>query len=143
MKLRPWITGITLPALCVALHACAHPPVTPAPAPPAAAASEPESLRLTRELRALVEPAACTADAQCATLPVGAKACGGPAGYWAWAPQSAHAERVRATAQRLAEAQRQENDARGLRSNCAVTPDPGAVCTAGRCQLRSAADAAR
>lgn len=96
-----------------------------------------ESQRLARELRGLIGPAACTAHAQCAALPVGAKACGGPAGYWAWAPQAPNADRIQAVAQRLADAQRRENEASGLRSNCAIAPPPSAVCTAGRCELQT------
>lgn len=97
-------------------------------------AAEPESQRLARELRALIGPAACTADSQCRSLPVGAKACGGPAGYWAWSTQDGDAQRIAALAARQAETQRREVEASGLRSNCALTPDPGAACVAGRCQ---------
>lgn len=152
MKRHRWLTALTLSSLCVALSACAQSPGEARASPGASAPNSPaptaetEAQRLTHELRGLIEPATCTRDAQCATLGVGAKACGGPAGYWAWAPASANAERVRATAARLADAQRQEIEARGLRSNCSVVIDPGAVCTAGRCETRpasAAADSAR
>lgn len=116
-----------------ALASCAQPPSAPA---------EPESQRLSRELRTLIGPAACTADSQCRSLPVGAKACGGPAGYWAWSTQDGDAQRITDLAARQAAAQRKENEANSMRSNCALAVDPGAACVAGRCQL-SPAGAAR
>jgi len=113
-----------------ALASCAQTP----PAAPASAA-EPESARLARELRTLIGPATCSTDAQCRTVPVGAKACGGPAGYWAWSTKETDAEALKALATRQAEAHRREVEASGLRSNCAMASDPGAACVAGRCQL--------
>jgi len=96
--------------------------------------AEPESQRLAREMRELIGPARCTSDQQCRTLPVGAKACGGPAGYWAWSTEGTDAARLAALAARQADAQRRENEVSGLRSNCAMVSDPGAACVAGRCQ---------
>lgn len=121
-----------------ALASCAQqvPPAATATASAAsAAAPEPESARLARELRTLIGPAACTADAQCRTVPVGAKACGGPAGYLAWSTQGTDATRLTALAAQQSEAHRREVEASGMRSNCAVTTDPGASCVQGRCQL--------
>lgn len=112
-----------------ALASCAQTP----PAPPAP--TETESARLSRELRELVGPAACRADSQCRSMPVGAKACGGPAGYLAWSIEGTDATRLAALAARQAEAQRRENEASGIRSNCALVTDPGAACVAGRCRL--------
>jgi len=116
----------------VALASCAQ-------TPPAPTASEPESARLGRELRELIGPAACSSDAQCRSLPVGAKACGGPAGYLAWSTQRTDAARLQALATRQAEAQRRENEAAGLRSNCAMLADPGSACVAGQCRLATPA----
>jgi len=115
---------------CITLASCAQ-------TPPASAA-QPESARLGQELRTLIGTAACSTDAQCRTVPVGAKACGGPAGYWAWSTQNTDADALKALATRQAEAHRREIEASGLRSNCAVTPDPGAACVAGHCQLIAA-----
>lgn len=117
-----------------ALTSCAQ------PTPPAAGA-EPEAARLARELRTLIGPAACTADAQCRTLPVGAKACGGPAGYLAWSTAGTDAGQLQALAARQAQAQQRELERSGMRSNCAVVTDPGAACVAGRCQLATPASA--
>jgi hypothetical protein len=113
----------------IALASCAQ------TSPPSAAAPEAESARLGRELRTLIGPAACSSDAQCHTLPVGAKACGGPAGYWAWSTKDSDGEALKTLAARQADAHRREIETSGLRSNCAMVSDPGAACVAGRCQL--------
>ena len=109
----------------VALTSCAQ----PAPAPVL------ESARLERELRALIGPAACSTGAQCRTVAVGAKACGGPSAYLAWSTEDTDAARLADLAARQAAAQRRENEAGRLVSNCALVTDPGAACVAGRCQL--------
>jgi len=111
------------------LASCAQPP------------AEPESQRLERELSAEIGPAACSADSQCRTVPVGAKACGGPAGYRAWSTQGTDAKRLAELAAHQAEAQQRENQASGRRSTCSVAVDPGASCVAGRCQLNAATQA--
>lgn len=108
---------------------------------PPAAAPEPESKRLAQELRTLIGPAACTEHAQCRTVPIGAKACGGPSGYLAWSSEGTDAEAVEALAKRQSEAQRREVEASGMRSNCAVVSNPGAQCVAKRCQLQTATSA--
>jgi hypothetical protein len=108
-------------------------------AQPAPAASEPESARLAGELRTLIGPAACSSSAQCRTVAVGAKACGGPASYLPWSTQATDAQRVAALAAQQAEAQRRELADSGRRSHCALVTDPGAACVAGRCELLPAA----
>lgn len=115
--------GIAAALAATTLAACAQTP------------AEPESQRLGRELRTAIGPAACTADSQCRSLPVGAKACGGPAGYWAWSTQDGDAQRIADLAARQAAAQRKENEANSMRSNCALAVDPGVACVANRCQV--------
>lgn len=110
----------------IALASCAQ-------TPPATA--EPESKRLDQELRSLIGPAACKTNEQCRTVPVGAKACGGPTGYMAWSTQGTDAGAVAALAKRQSEAHRREVEASGMRSNCSLVVDPGAACVAGQCQL--------
>lgn len=100
-------------------------------------AAEPESQRLAQELRALIGPAACTSDSQCRSLPVGARACGGPAGYWAWSTERSDAKQVLDLSRRQAEAQKRENAASGMQSDCRMLTDPGAACVANRCELLS------
>jgi hypothetical protein len=121
----------------------------------AACATEEKAAPLPRALPAapaggvqsLVGDAACDSDAQCATIGIGAKACGGPSAYLAWSTLRTDGEALRAAAEREATAQRNAQAARGMVSNCAVTPDPGAWCElkpsrtgtgpAGVCRLRS------
>jgi len=118
-----------------ALNSCAQ-------TPPASPAAEPESARLARELRTLIGPAACSTDAQCRTVAVGAKACGGPGGYWAWSSTGTDETRLRDLARRQAQAEAAENARSGMLSNCSVVTDPGARCEAGRCVLHRPAESA-
>ena len=116
---------------CVA--ACAAGEAAPSPPPPAT-------------VRALIGNAACQSDAQCATIGVGGKACGGPDAYLAWSTATADEGALRATAQREAAADRKAAAAKGMVSTCNVVRDPGATCVgvasgtngAGTCRLRSA-----
>jgi len=102
--------------------------------------SPPESVR------SLIGNAACRSDAQCATIGVGGKACGGPDAYLAWSTATTDERTLRATAQREAAADRKAAAAKGMVSTCDVVPDPGATCVvapsaakgAGVCRLRSA-----
>jgi hypothetical protein len=127
----------------VALASCAQTPPPAPTAPAASAAAETESVRLGRELRMLIGPANCKADLQCRTVAVGAKACGGPAGYLAWSSESTDAQRLAGLAARQAQAHKREIEASGMLSNCAMVADPGAACVAGRCQLATLSGGAR
>jgi hypothetical protein len=112
----------------------------------AACESAPPSTRVdaTASVQALIGDAACNSDTQCATVGVGAKACGGPEGYVAWSSARADPSALRAAAQREANAARSEQSARGMVSNCSMSPDPGAFCdisraasgASGTCRLR-------
>jgi hypothetical protein len=109
-------------AACMPLAACAAPAST--------------------AVQGLIGDAACDSDAQCRTIAVGAKACGGPEAYLAWSV-------LRTNPQRLQQAVDQENETRreavrrgGEFSTCSVVPDPGAYCPMAvadaprRCALR-------
>ena len=94
------------------------------------------------EVRALIGDAACRSDAQCDTIGVGAKACGGPAAYLAWSSWRTDGAALRSAAERAAQVQRDTSAASGRMSDCAVTADPGAYCdaqpgSAGVCRLRA------
>lgn len=95
---------------------------------------EPPSQRLAQELRTAIGPARCTSDSQCRSLPVGARPCGGPAGYWAWSTEGTDAKRVLELARQQSEAQKREIEASGLLSDCRAIADPGAACIANRCE---------
>lgn len=101
-------------------------------------------------IRALIGDAACDSDAQCRTIAIGAKACGGPEYYLAWSTKRTEAAALRDALQGDGAARRPESPSRGMRSDCALVTDPGAYCapasspasgvavTRGRaCRLRS------
>jgi hypothetical protein len=79
-------------------------------------------------IRALIGDAACDNDAQCRTVGIGARACGGPSAYLAWSSLRTDAQTIAAAAARQSEARRQELIARGAVSTCIALPDPGAYC---------------
>ena len=83
---------------------------------------------LLQRIEAEVGDAPCTSNAQCRTLAIGAKACGGPARWLAWSGSSTSAERLAPLAKEMAQRQRRRIDAAGMMSNCSVVADPGAVC---------------
>lgn len=86
-------------------------------------------------IRALAGAAACSDDAQCHTLALGTRACGGPESYLPWSSAHTAQAEIQALGERYKEERRAANDASGAISTCRFTPDPGAVCRAGSCQL--------
>ena len=104
-------------------------------AQPLAADPRAAEAALLQRIRAEVGQAACTSTADCRTLPIGSKACGGPAGWMAWSATASRADTLQAWALELAQRQRQADMADGRMSTCSVVPDPGARCEAGRCVL--------
>lgn len=132
-------------ALLCLLGACsaAAPADSPATAstPPAAATPAPTPAAQRERILGLVGEARCDADAQCRTLPMGSKPCGGPESYLAWSSQQTPAEPLQTLAAQYAAARRAEAQRLGLLSNCMVVTDPGARCIAQHCVLRSATSA--
>jgi hypothetical protein len=106
---------------CLAASACSH--------------ATPGGSTTLAELRALGRSAACTADQQCKTVPVGAKSCGGPESYLAYSTASTSPEKAKALAERYRQEREAENKASGMVSDCRFHMDPGAQCRAGSCQL--------
>jgi len=84
------------------------------------------------QLQAAVGTAACDSPAQCKTVAIGHKACGGPESYMAYSTKADGAG-VSRLAQRYADARKGEDQRGGMVSNCMLLRDPGATCTAGRC----------
>jgi hypothetical protein len=114
----------------LALGACQAQPA----AAPAAGAAADEAALLAR-IRSAVGDARCSADAQCRTLPIGEKACGGPQSWLAWSTSSLQADKLPGWATELAALARARNAQSGMMSTCQYMPDPGAVCQAQRCVL--------
>lgn len=83
-------------------------------------------------LRALGAASQCRQAQECLTVPVGVRACGGPAAYVAVAKADEAA--AQALAQRhLAQRRAELAKSPAPPSTCEVIPDPGAHCVAGRC----------
>jgi len=99
------------------------------------AAPPPASGKAT--IQALIGDAACAADAQCKTIAVGAKACGGPEGYLAWSTSRTDATALAQAADSYAAERHREIASRREMSTCSVLADPGAYCAAGTCRLRA------
>lgn len=100
------------------------------------AADPPGSVR--EQITAEIGDARCTTSAQCRTLPLGSRPCGGPERYLAWSSARSDGARLAALAERDAAERRAANEKSGLASTCEFRPDPGAQCVAGRCVLRAA-----
>lgn len=117
--------------LAAASTACSGVNNNAAPAPLAAAA--PAAGNLMQQINAEIGAAACDAPAQCKTLAIGAKACGGPESYVAYSTKQSDGAKLTALAARDAEARKKADARAGMVSTCSVVSDPGATCDAGRC----------
>ncbi|NHZ61179.1 hypothetical protein [Massilia genomosp. 1] len=128
-------------ALIAAGTACSEPSNTSAPAAPAPAAplaaSEAAGGSLGARITAEIGDAACDNASQCRTLPVGSKACGGPAGFLPWSAKRSNGELLARLAAEQAAAEKKVNEKSGMMSTCSVEQDPGATCSAGKCVLQA------
>jgi hypothetical protein len=116
------------PLLAAAMLACAAPQQLPA-----------DAKTFRERIHAEIGDASCSSHAQCRTLPLGHKACGGPEAYAAWSSARSDNARLTQLGEAYAAARRADAERSGLVSNCMVTPDPGAQCVANRCVLRERA----
>jgi len=87
----------------------------------------------------LAKASACTADAECRSVAVGAKACGGPTGYRAYSGKSASPDSVEALAQHERELAAAQAKASHQVSPCFMLADPGARCQQNKCVTGRAA----
>jgi hypothetical protein len=127
---------LLLLAGCAACSTGATPQSQQAPrTPPAPREAQGDTLA---RIRAMVGTPSCSSDAQCHSLPVGHRACGGPESYLAWSSANTSQQELQALAERYKEERRAADAASGMLSTCRFMPDPGAVCRAGACQLGQA-----
>lgn len=107
-----------------------------------------DSRAILATITAEIGDAACDDSSQCRTLPVGAKACGGPEAYLAWSSQRGKEKTLLTLSDAHQTARRAEQGKSGMASNCAMVVDPGARCVrpdaarsakppAGRCTLNN------
>ncbi|WP_374587410.1 hypothetical protein [Ideonella dechloratans] len=105
------------------------------------AAPEPPLL----QLQELTSAPRCSADMHCRTLPVGARACGGPSRYLVWSTLVNREDELKALAAQVTEQEKARNAASGRMSTCEVLADPGARCdfAIGQCIAGGGAPAVR
>jgi hypothetical protein len=129
--------GASSTAAEAATSSSASPPAASSvPATPAGPAAASESLPSVeaRLDRMLSSASHCTADADCRSVAVGGKACGGPTGYRAYSTRLADPAAVEALARQESQlALQAEREAHGV-SNCLFMADPGAHCEKQRCE---------
>lgn len=130
--------------LLIGCSACTTQATDPAPAPvtgaPPVVGLQPSAT--VTDIRRMIGTPACTGDAQCRSLPVGALACGGPQEYLPYATTQVDEAALRGLAERSKTERQAEIQRTGEMSICIHRPDPGAVCVAGTCQLGSGVPAA-
>jgi hypothetical protein len=105
----------------------------PAPVSAAAPATPAAAGGLLQQLQAEIGDAACDSSAQCKTVAVGHKACGGPERYLAWSSKRSDAAKVASLAERYMAERKAQDVKSGMMSTCSLVVDPGAACNAGRC----------
>lgn len=103
-------------------------------------ASEPtdataSATQLSHKIDALVGDAACDSAAQCRTIAVGAKPCGGPERYVAWSTARTDERQLKDAVAKHAQRRQADNQASHMASNCMMVTDPGASCRAQRCSV--------
>jgi len=81
----------------------------------------------------LAKASACSADSECRTVAVGAKACGGPTGYRAYSGKAVSPDSVEALAQHERELAAAQARASHQVSPCFMLADPGARCVQNKC----------
>ena len=113
------------------LASCAASPATPA-----------ADTGLAR-IEHLIGTASCRRNEDCRVIGIGARACGGPEAYRAWSVSETDEQALNTLVQRDAAARRAELERLGMRSNCAMLPQPRVSCripagaAQGRCVLQS------
>jgi hypothetical protein len=81
----------------------------------------------------LSSASACTTDAECHSVAIGAKACGGPTGYRAYSSRTVSTASVDALAQHERDLAGQAARESHQVSTCFMLADPGAHCKQSRC----------
>jgi hypothetical protein len=103
-----------------------------------------DSVVSVSQIRTLIGQASCTDNAQCQTIGVGVKACGGPEIYLAWSITHTDGAALNALNQRYRQLRQEQISRSGEISNCMTIKDPGVYCkitpgaVTGSCQLGQA-----
>jgi hypothetical protein len=86
------------------------------------------SAALVPEIQRLIGQGSCSRTEDCRVDGVGARACGGPEGYWAWSVLETDQASLDVAVQRQAAARREELERLGERSTCDIVPPPRVTC---------------
>lgn len=119
--------------LATAVMACASKPPAREEPPPRAETME----TLLKRLRELEATSTCQSTAECHTLAIGERLCGGPSAWLAMS--SANLPEARSVGERYTALHKAANvkaAASGMASTCEILPEPGVACVAGYCRLQ-------
>ena len=96
---------------------------------------EADASKLRQEVLALIGDARADNIQQCRVVGFGDKPCGGPARYIAVSVKDVDEAELMALISRYNAASREENQRKGLMSDCAVVPKPSVMLQDGMCKL--------
>lgn len=106
-------------------------------------ASEQDQIKIQTRLNNLnftisqiAEQGTCNMDAQCRTIAVGSRPCGGARSYYAYSTMDSDTGLLMSKVNEYNRLERSLVSASTEVSNCRILPDPGAQCIASRCSLR-------
>ncbi|MDT0642089.1 hypothetical protein RM553_04520 [Zunongwangia sp. F363] len=86
------------------------------------------------QINEFIAEASCTADGNCAYIPYGSKACGGPQGYLIY-PSAIDETKLEAMVADYTEAEERYNEKFGIASDCRIPAPPGELrCENGICK---------
>jgi hypothetical protein len=129
--IRGWAVAVVLVAACARQE---EPPAveTPSSGRPV---SEARVRQLEQQARALARTDGCDQPTQCATAPVGAKACGGPRTYLVYCRATTDEAALLRSLDEVKRTEEEYNRAAGLVSDCMLVTPPavrveGAACMA-------------
>lgn len=135
------VTGAACSGVADSSATPANPPAAPAAPIAAPVKASGPALTLMQQITAEIGTAACDTSAQCKTLAVGSKACGGPERYIAYSTKHSDGAKLARLAADDSAAKKARDTSNGMVSTCSMVVDPGAACNAGRCVTSNASGA--
>lgn len=109
----------------------------PSDRPTAAGTGTPEIERLYQEAFTIARSDGCSSSGDCASMPVGAKPCGGPWEYVVYCRLTTDTTRLRTVLAELERRQREYNAKNQVGSICDMILEPAVTARGGRCVLSS------
>ena len=89
---------------------------------------------LEQHIEEMAADLSCDQSAQCRSLPIGQKACGGPREYMMYSAKTTIEGDIIAAAERLQKLEDQANRENNMMSNCMMVLPPEPICRQGVCQ---------